>query len=372
MTETPHEERVDPDRMHTENLRDLDGLRRSATDRKVAGVAGGLGRHLNIDPTILRVAFVVLCFFGGAGFVLYGAAWLFIPDEGTSEATISTSPTTRNALLIAALVVAGLLLIGDSWDGFGFPWPLVVIGTAVLIYVALRDRPARTVAQTTDPQAPVPPWMPPAQPAPVVPPRDRGRGLFGITLALVALALGVLGLYDTSGGSVAEAAYPALALAVIGAVLVVGAWVGRAGGLILLGIVAAIALAFSSVANPGFDGDRRIDAVPASAALVRADYFVPAGAIRLDLRRVRDLDALDGRLIELGANAGELVVILPDNVGATVDARISMAGEASLPGRSSDGTNVHLADEVPAQGIEDAHVTLNLRLVVGHIEVRHS
>jgi hypothetical protein len=50
-----------------DEVRDLARIRRSVTDRKVAGVAGGLARHLDIDPVILRVAFVVLAFFGGAG-----------------------------------------------------------------------------------------------------------------------------------------------------------------------------------------------------------------------------------------------------------------------------------------------------------------
>src|SRR5687767_4543038 len=95
MTETPHQE-TQQNRVNTEHLRDYSQLRRSATDRKVAGVAGGLGRHLNVDPTILRVVFVVLCFFGGAGFVLYGAAWLFVPEDGHDHAAVSTSPSTRN------------------------------------------------------------------------------------------------------------------------------------------------------------------------------------------------------------------------------------------------------------------------------------
>ena len=50
-----------------------------------------------------------------------------------------------------------------------------------------------------------------------------------------------------SGGSVVDSAYPALALAVVGLMLVVGAFVGRAGGLIFLGLVAAFALAVTSV-----------------------------------------------------------------------------------------------------------------------------
>src|SRR5678815_3879161 len=78
------------------NLRNYEQLRRSVTDRKVAGVAGGLGRHLNIDPTILRVLFVVLVFFGGAGLLLYGALWLLVPEDGQAEGKIAMSPNTRN------------------------------------------------------------------------------------------------------------------------------------------------------------------------------------------------------------------------------------------------------------------------------------
>ena len=47
-------------RVTRDEMRDLGRLRRSARDRKVAGVAGGLARHLDIDPLILRVTFVVL------------------------------------------------------------------------------------------------------------------------------------------------------------------------------------------------------------------------------------------------------------------------------------------------------------------------
>src|SRR3954462_14495005 len=49
--------------MNTAALGDYRGLRRSATDRKVAGVAGGLARHLDVDPLLVRVLLVVLIFF---------------------------------------------------------------------------------------------------------------------------------------------------------------------------------------------------------------------------------------------------------------------------------------------------------------------
>ena len=60
-------------RVGWDDIRDLGRIRRTTGDRRVAGVAGGLARHLDIDPLIVRVAFVVLTFFGGAGLLLYVA-----------------------------------------------------------------------------------------------------------------------------------------------------------------------------------------------------------------------------------------------------------------------------------------------------------
>ena len=400
MTETPQHDRV-----HTENLRDVGSLRRSVTDRKVAGVAGGLGRHLNIDPTILRVLFVVLCFFGGAGFVAYGALWLLVPEEGKEHGVIETNDTARTVLLVVAGVLAALMLVGDSWGGFGFPWPLAVLAVVVFVILMNREKPmnnqppqqpaaaeppARTPAagsgvitatapagETTsyDYQPPAPPWAPPVPQAyePPQPPPDRGPLLFGPTLALVAVALGALGLYDVAGGSVTGSAYAALALAVVGAMLVVGAWVGRAGGLVLLGLVAAFALAVSSVVQGGWsrtwEGDRRLAATPFSAAAVHDGYSIPAGQIRLDLSRVQDLEALDGRHIDVHANVGEIIVILPSNLSADVNADVSGPGDISFDDRNTGGIGTHV-DRVLTDGDDVGLVTLNLDLSVGHIEVR--
>src|SRR3954464_6698255 len=125
------------------NLRSYETLHRSVTDRKIAGVAGGLGRHLNIDPTILRVLLVVLCLFGGAGFVLYGVAWLVVPEDGRDVGTFSMRPGTRNVFFIGAAVLAALIVVGHAWDGVGAPWPLVLVGLGVLLYLAFRDRGAQ-------------------------------------------------------------------------------------------------------------------------------------------------------------------------------------------------------------------------------------
>jgi phage shock protein PspC (stress-responsive transcriptional regulator) len=60
----------DGPRVSGEEMRDLGRLRRTTHDKKVAGVAGGLARHFDIDPVIVRVAFVVMAFFGGAGLIV--------------------------------------------------------------------------------------------------------------------------------------------------------------------------------------------------------------------------------------------------------------------------------------------------------------
>jgi phage shock protein PspC (stress-responsive transcriptional regulator) len=57
-------------------------LYRSKTDRKLAGICGGLGNYFNIDPTLVRVGFVVLALPGGLPGVLpYLILWVIIPEE---------------------------------------------------------------------------------------------------------------------------------------------------------------------------------------------------------------------------------------------------------------------------------------------------
>ena len=56
-------------------------LYRSRSDRKIAGVCGGLAAYLGIDPVIPRLIWVVLALAAGAGFLAYLIAWLVIPIE---------------------------------------------------------------------------------------------------------------------------------------------------------------------------------------------------------------------------------------------------------------------------------------------------
>jgi len=392
------------------HLRNYEQLRRSVTDRKVAGVAGGLGRHLNVDPTILRVLFVVLCFFGGAGFLLYGVAWLLVPEEGrydTRAARIDDS--TRNVVLIVIGVIAALLVLGDSWGGLSFPWPLPLLVAGGLVYLVLRDRgraagPVTTSAVGQAPsgappagaeretgesagfaypaagpayveQPPAPPWEPPTTGGAAYrrpKPAKRGPKLFGFTLAAVLLALGCLGLYDVAGHHVVATAYPALALAVVGVMLVVGAFVGRAGGLVALGIVAVLALIGTSIGSTvdGISGSGadRITRTPATAADVSDTYTMTSGRILLDLSKVQDPAALGGRNLSVTGRVGEIVVVLPPGVRTQVTSHIGGPGAIDYPDNQTGGIGNNLDGSF---GTGPSVVFLHLELRAGHIEVRN-
>ncbi len=56
-------------------------LRRSRTDRSIAGVCGGLAKHFGIDSTILRIVMLCLILFGGMSLWVYIIMWLLIPEE---------------------------------------------------------------------------------------------------------------------------------------------------------------------------------------------------------------------------------------------------------------------------------------------------
>ncbi len=56
-------------------------LRRSQTNRKIMGVCGGIGEYFNIDPTIIRIAWLFFALAYGSGLVAYLIVGLIMPDE---------------------------------------------------------------------------------------------------------------------------------------------------------------------------------------------------------------------------------------------------------------------------------------------------
>ena len=56
-------------------------LYRSQTNRKIAGVCGGIGEYVNLDPTVIRLIWVLLVFCAGTGLLAYLIAALIIPEN---------------------------------------------------------------------------------------------------------------------------------------------------------------------------------------------------------------------------------------------------------------------------------------------------
>jgi phage shock protein C len=65
-------------------------LYRSRDDRIISGVCGGLGEFFGIDPTLIRIIFILLLIFGGSGLIIYLVMWLIVPDEPL--AAVSQAP----------------------------------------------------------------------------------------------------------------------------------------------------------------------------------------------------------------------------------------------------------------------------------------
>ncbi len=59
----------------------MNRLRRSATDRWIGGVCGGIARATGVESWIWRLVFAVLLIFGGTGLLVYLLLWIFVPAE---------------------------------------------------------------------------------------------------------------------------------------------------------------------------------------------------------------------------------------------------------------------------------------------------
>jgi len=391
-------------RVTRDEMKDLGRLRRSVTDRHIGGVAGGLARHLDIDPIILRVAFVVAVFFGGAGILAYVGAWALVPEEGTNDEPLGLDQRSRTIALGGVGVLALLCAVGDWAGAFWFPWPLAILG-AIVLWVLNRnkDRDGWHSFGSSAPAAPGAPaaaatpggettatetsYDPAAQPSydhgqasysmrpvdysrPRLPrnPRKRGPILFFFTLALIALAEGILGVTDLAGADFADSSYPALALGIITVMLLVGAFWGRAGGLIALGVIAAIATLGATLGSQFPDED--ITYTPTSASEVRENYDIGGGEALLDFSQLSDVDALDGREVNIDGVGGRIEVIVPDGVDVSVQSEV-VAGDLRVFDQRQDGIDVQL-DGFRDGGDDVPDMTINIDLFVGEVIVREA
>jgi phage shock protein C len=121
-------------------------LYRSRTNSIIAGICGGLGEYLNVDPTILRVVAVLLVFADGVGLLAYLIGCIIIPRRPyMEEVVVSPEKSKLNIYLPGlALIFVGLIFLLNNlvrWFKFSYLWPviLIIIG-AVMLFRAFQKK----------------------------------------------------------------------------------------------------------------------------------------------------------------------------------------------------------------------------------------
>jgi phage shock protein PspC (stress-responsive transcriptional regulator) len=351
----------------------------------IAGVASGLGDYTGIDPVVFRILFVLLTVAGGIGVLLYGLAWLFIPPDGAEQSAgehvFRRAGGRASTLFGLILVVAGAMwLFGDA--GFWEPeliWAIALIAIGVIL---LREderntesmaAPASAITSgtaTTPAPAATPYTTAIDRSEPARPRRVKAKSYLGrLTIGATLLLLGATAVLDNLGAfDAALDDYFALALAGVGAGLVLGAWRGRSRGLIFLGVLLLPLLLGASLVDVPFKGgvgDRNYS--PSSASEVRDEYRLAAGVLNIDLSNISARpDVLE---VAASVGTGALHVFVPRGVAVTVDGSAG-AGLVEIFGRSDQGIEVNLDHSTG----EDAtgHIMLDLDVGLGAVWVERT
>lgn len=398
-------------------------LRRRPDDKVVAGVAASVARALDIDPVIIRIAFVLLTLFGGSGIVLYLIGWALIPEWPEERSWVVRTLEGRNgavgvvALVIGAVILVPLLASTAWWgpwnDGPGFLLALALIAVGVVLLTRGDERaappagPAPGAPPPTDPAGPDHPgadtaasaraptdpgatgaaWAPPSGPAaggpppgppgappgwsgppPVPTPPQRRSPVTPLTLSLLAVLLGgLIAVHALGWVELSAAGVIATLLVGTGLGLAVGALVGGGRGLIAVGVVlGALLVPAWAIDVPVWSGAGERLHSPGTAAELDDEYRLGAGRMVVDLR---DLD-LDGatRRLDLGVTFGELELWLPDDVDVELTADAGM-GEVDVLGRRDEGLRPDVATRLDRPD-ETGTLIVDIDLGAGRVQVR--
>ncbi|MGH3797604.1 MAG: PspC domain-containing protein [Pseudonocardiaceae bacterium] len=394
-----------------ETVRDFWATRpRRPDDRKIGGVAAGIGRRYGVDPVLVRVAFVVTTLFSGVGVLLYLLGWLLLPGERDEVcAAESLLGRGRSSTSTALTLVLGLALIPAGSMVFGRN-PFGVIGlaaAAAALFLLHRSRAAlgevpaaggtaagSAVPPTADPATasstsateqagddrPTPPaWDPlsaapfawdlpdptPVPPrAPPAPPRPHSK----ITPITLGLALLVAGITTAFWPSVPIAQIVALVLGVVGLGLVVGSVVQGGRGLILIAVpLALLTWVLHAVPVSGFRVGDPVWA-PITAAQVQPHYDLTMGEGVLDLRGLR---VAPGQTVttSVAVGAGQALVMLPPSIDAQVVCRTPV-GSVNCLGVTNSGIPARAQLRSPGpDGTDGGTVMLDVRSGIGDVTV---
>lgn len=148
-------------------------LTKSRSDRMIDGVCGGVAAYFGIDPTLVRVAWVLVTLLGGSGIILYIAAMILMPKEATAPpaAEQATDPTTPRSSARGNTRFWGILLVGVGvvwlmgnldldfwhhwwWFSFGTVVPVLMILAGVAFLYGGREYISAAPAAASAPEPP--------------------------------------------------------------------------------------------------------------------------------------------------------------------------------------------------------------------------
>lgn len=334
----------------TASQRSAIGVFRSERDRYVAGVSGGIAERVEIDPLFIRLGLVAATLFlsrdnaGAAAvpLVAYLAAWLLLPSRSIRSLVRRVNQQTAQQEILGAGAVFGLALLCLSRPGLIWAGLLFAIAVAML-----SDRPVtpgRQQPTSASPLAGPPPpssadrartWGRSLRGAPLLQdepgvsaqrPPSRFPKLWPLTAALLfAYALTCVLLDNLLADGIDPGVAVNGAIFIIGAVLVLSGWRGRAW-LTLLAVIPLVPfwIAFtlagvdrvpnqSFVAAPG--GYDNGDVVQASQ---------PYGGLLVDLRRT-ELPTSGELTVEVGVTVGQVDVWVPREAEIRLTGQIGFA-----------------------------------------------
>ncbi|MBM7414128.1 MULTISPECIES: PspC domain-containing protein [Nocardiaceae] len=374
-----------------------------------AGVAAGIGHRYRVDPVLVRVAFVVSTLFGGSGLVLYLAAWLVLPRRGDvvspAESLLGrgrTSESHTTAVVLSVALVISVLTVGPLGMGSGLVSTIAMLGALYLLFrrtpnapspvelagaplsahdpaaqqwnaystlpdqyvpepAAAHTAPVSFSKDTPDtPSAPPPPsWDPlgvapfawdlpePGRPVLPVPAPARKSHLTSTVIGLAIIASAVtIGIGAATGAAVVTAPrVGAVALTVVGIGLIIGAFLRRGYGLLVLAAPLAGFVLVSSLVDVqdlrGVESPNmgNVTIAPTSMAALAPSYESGVGNFVLDLR---GLDLTEDRTVTVEKAVGNTEILLSPTMNVVTDCT-SAVGNANCVGTGgvdggSDGT----------------------------------
>jgi phage shock protein C len=134
-------------------------LYRSRKEKMIGGVAGGLAEYFEIDPTLVRIIFIVSLFLGGSGILAYIILWILVPEEPYVSSTNDSKDNTENQnvkddakyeaayeeqrgrrrnVLGAILIIIGAMFLANNLIPrfhFGDYWPLILIILGIVVLI---------------------------------------------------------------------------------------------------------------------------------------------------------------------------------------------------------------------------------------------